>query len=104
MEFGSGEIVGRAEAETTGTKFGTKFLLLAGKALKLRFAILAADKAHQKSPEQAGDRCVLLGGFDARRPIEVVINADGNIFHGGTTLSQFHSSGKVVREPSFNFC
>ena len=95
VEFVPAEVVGGIETDATGTEFLTKLLLLAGKALELRLGRFADREADEEVLKQRRDGGGLLGSLHAGLPVEVVINADSDVFHGWGTFSQFHSPGKL---------
>ena len=68
----------------------------------------AGFQAQKKISDEAGDRGVAQGGIDASLPIEIVIDRDGYVLHGGTIgrasglrayPSYFHCAQKAANYP-----
>ena len=89
MEFVAGEVVLRPQAKSPATEFRAKFLLLAGKALKLGFGRSVDREADQKIPNQRRDGGTLLSSLHARPPVDVVINPDSDVFHSRSASHNF---------------
>lgn len=94
MEFVPGEVVGGIQADALGVEFGKEFSLFAGEALELGLGRFTDREADEEVLKQGRDGRGLLSGLHPRLTVEVVINADGDVFHDLGMFSQFHSLDK----------